>query len=183
MSFSSISRKRGESSLSFYLKRAAPALFFFCLCLSSPYFSAEAGAEKSAASADQSLEWLLKIGPVPEFDRKNPQARGVVVAFKQYPASEIDQDRLIKKMKGWGLEKSEEFPLFKSWVFKWEGWRAGSEAQKICEDLSGTVFLEDCDPDLLTGPATGLIRKKVRKKADKAIERATGAANGPRRRD
>ncbi len=158
-------------------RAAAPALFF-AACFALPPFFPLAAADPSRGAAAPALE--PPSSPVPVFDRKNPQARGVVAAFKSYPASEIDQDRLIKKLREYGLEKTEDFPLFKSWVFSWRGWRPGGEAQKICEDLSGMAFLEGCDPDLLAGPATGLIRKKVKKKADRAIERAAGPQTAPK---
>lgn len=132
------------------------ALAFF---LSAPvFFPREARADQGGEAAGQAMK--QPPGPVPVFDRKNPQARGVVAAFKNYPAGEIDQDRLIKKMREYGLEKTEELPFFKSWVFEWRGLRPESEAQKVCKELSGAAFLESCDPDLLAGPAGAVIRRK-----------------------
>ena len=58
-----------------------------------------------------------QTNPVPKFDYKNPQAKGVILVFHRWP-NDQEKEQLIKKLQEMGLEKTKEIELFKSWVFE-----------------------------------------------------------------
>ena len=88
----------------------------------------------------------------PEFDKKSPKAKGIILSFRRWPGN-AEQKRLIKKGSTKGLNKREEFPAFKVWVLEWSEWKSGKTAQQTCAQFSNLSFLKYCEPDYLLGPA------------------------------
>ena len=88
----------------------------------------------------------------PEFDKKSPKAKGIILSFRRWPGN-AEQKRLIKKGSTKGLSKREEFPAFKVWVLEWSEWKSGKTAQQTCAQFSNLSFLKYCEPDYLLGPA------------------------------
>ena len=84
----------------------------------------------------------------PDFDQKNPQAKGIILSFYQRP--DVTQKELIVNyLKKEGLVKRAEIKRFKTLVFDWSKWRTVAEARKVCEGLPGIPHLEYCEPDYL----------------------------------
>ena len=96
--------------------------------------------------------------PLPEFDPDNPLAIGIILAFHRWP-DEDEQRIILEKTREAGLTKTEEIPLFKTWIFEWDEWRKAATAQKVCRSLQDLSFVEYCEPDSLLGPATGSVNK------------------------
>ena len=90
--------------------------------------------------------------PLPEFDPKNPQAIGIILAFHHWP-DEAETTAILEKTTAAGLKKTKEIPLFKIWIFAWPQWKKGIIAVEVCESLVDTPSLDYCEPDYLLGPA------------------------------
>lgn len=87
-----------------------------------------------------------------ELNKKEPQAIGLILAFKHWPLKAGEKKLIRKKTKKAGLKKKSELERFKTWVFEWPKWRKGLEAEKLCEDFSTLAFLDYCEPDYLLEP-------------------------------
>ena len=72
--------------------------------------------------------------PVPEFNKDNPQAKGVILAFHRWP-DEKEKALIVKKLTKAGLKKKEEFQRFKSWVFEWPEWHKAMRAEKFVKSF------------------------------------------------
>ena len=104
-----------------------------------------------------------QTNPVPKFDYKNPQAKGIILVFHRWP-SDQEKEQLIKKLQEMGLEKTKEIELFKSWVFEWPDWKKGKEAEEVCDSFSDLPNLDYCEPEYLLGPAMNKRKKQKKKK-------------------
>ena len=92
----------------------------------------------------------------PVFDKDNPQAEGVILAFKHWPLSQEETELVFKELTERGLKKKSESSRSKMLIFKWPDWRKGLEAKKVCEAVSKISFLEYCEPNYLLGPMNDL---------------------------
>ena len=89
---------------------------------------------------------------IPAFDRDNPIAKGVILAFHRWP-NEKEKALLLKKLTKAGLKKKSELKRFKAWIFEWPEWRKGEKAVQLCKKISALPFLDYCEPNFLLGPA------------------------------
>ena len=101
-----------------------------------------------APSAQKSVHQIF----FPAFDANNPQAKGVILKFHNWPA-EKDKKRILKKLTKAGLKQSSEIKRFKVWTFEWTKLYKGVKAKKVCKSLARIPSLKYCEPDYLTGPA------------------------------
>ena len=98
----------------------------------------------------------------PGCDEGHPKATGVILYFKSWPLNEDQEGVLFKKMENTGLEKAREVGRFKSRIYEWSEseWQDGAKALDVCKKLSDLSFLDYCEPEYFSCPATGFIRKK-----------------------
>ncbi len=92
-------------------------------------------------------------------------AKGLIIAFKVWPLSEIDKSALLKKTKALGLEEKISYSRFKTYIFEWEGWREKSQAERACESFLNFPGLDYCEPNILQKPQMGKIRRRNDQKA------------------
>ena len=155
-------------------------VIFILFAISFTYGTEAEDLPSSLKSTSDAQEDQLKS--VPKFDKNNPQAKGVILSFHRLP-NEQEEKLLLKKTQAMGLKKTKEIEDFKSWVLEWPEWKKGKEAIEVCNSLSNLSFLEYCEPEYLLGPATGYIRKKVKKKAHKRLKKGgsqTEPKGGPK---
>ncbi len=88
------------------------------------------------------------LEPLPEFDPDNPQAIGIILAFRRWPDEE-EQTLILEKTMEAGLTKTKEIPSFKVWLFEWSTWRKAATAQRVCHSLPVLSSVEYCEPDIL----------------------------------
>ena len=92
---------------------------------------------------------------IPDFDKDNPQAKGIILTFHRWPNKE-ESALVLEEMTKAGLKKKSEFKRFQNWVFEWPEWHKGTKAEKLCKRIkekSALAFLKHCEPDYLLGPA------------------------------
>ena len=155
-------------------------MFRFLLLLTIPLATgAEVNTLPSSSNPISATQMEKKLEPVPDFDRENPQTKGVIVYFHHWP-NEKETELLLKKTTKFGLKKTREIKMFKALVFEWPQWKKGEEALEVCKGLSDLSFLEYCEPEYFTGPATGYIRKKIEKKAHKKMQKTQGPTTEPK---
>ena len=140
---------------------------------SSSSKSAVEGSQKrdSKSVSTSPAEGIQEEIPESIFDlnKKEPQAKGLILAFKSWPLKEKEKALILKKTNKAGLKKKSELERFKTWVFEWPKWHKGLEAEKFCKEVSNLSFLDYCEPEYLLEPGTGWLRKKTGKKIDKTI--------------
>lgn len=85
--------------------------------------------------------------------KESSQAKGIVLAFHDWPEEE-ERAMIFEKLEAVGLKQKSEIERFKTWVFEWPELREGTEAEKICEDLSDLFVFDYCEPDYLLYPTT-----------------------------
>ncbi len=159
------------------------ALLVKWVALSYPVFA----QNEDPAGSPVQAPGLEEQKPLPVFDKKKPIAKGIILAFKSFPLTEKQKNKILSKTAPAGLKQGTVFKRFKMMVFEWENWREGKSALDVCDKFSDLDFLDYCEPDLLQGPATGMIRKKGKKKAVKKIRQhqennqrgTTEPTNGP----
>ena len=93
----------------------------------------------------------VPLTDIPEFDPKNPKARGMILSFHHWPDEE-EAAAILQKTTAAGLNKTKKIERFKVWVFEWPEWREGREAQEVCKSLPELSSLAYCEPDYLLGP-------------------------------
>ena len=109
-------------------------------------------------SVSQNPAKTLKTTPkdpaesIPAFDRNNPIAKGVILAFHRWP-NEKEKALLLKNLTKAGLKKKSELNRFKTWIFEWPEWHKGQKAVQLCKKISALSFLDYCEPNFLLGPA------------------------------
>ena len=89
----------------------------------------------------------------PNFDENNPQAKGVILSFHQWP-SVLEKELIINHLKTKNLIKKAEIKRFKVWIFDWPEWRTVVEAETVCGNLPDVSSLESCEPDYLLDTAS-----------------------------
>lgn len=117
---------------------------------------ASAQAEKSKAILQvKRSKQTNKQGFVPPFflNKKEPQAIGLILAFKTWPAGKA-RTALLKKLQTAGLKKKAEYEMFKTWVYEWPDWRKAEQAKKLCKEFSNLPFIDYCEPDYFLEPAS-----------------------------
>ena len=110
----------------------------------------------------------------PSLNKGEPQARGLVLAFKSWPEGK-EKTALLEKLQKAGLKKKSEYEMFKTWVFHWSDWRKVEEAEKLCKEFSSLSFLDYCEPEYFLEPATGYLRKKVGDKIHREVSKHPAA--------
>ena len=137
-------------------------------------------SKNSAGDSQQGVSTSVSKSPaegaqqeIPEsvfkLNKKEPQAKGIILAFKHWPLKKEEKELIREKTAKVGLKEKSEMERFKTWVFEWPKWHKAIEAEKICKEFSSLSFLDYCEPDYFLEPATGYIRKKVKKKIHKSI--------------
>jgi len=91
---------------------------------------------------------------VPPSDNDEPQAQGIILAFKVWSLEKKNQTSLFEKLTQAGLKKNAEFKRFKIWIFEWPELHDAIKAEKLCDELSTLFFVDYCEPDYLLEPAT-----------------------------
>ena len=118
--------------------------------------------QNGLVSADSSSSQRLLAAdlpePLPEFDPDNPQAIGIILAFRRWP-DEGERRIILEKAAAAGLTKTDEISRFKIWLFQWGEWRKAAEAEKVCRTLRDLSSLKYCEPDSLLGPAAGPVKE------------------------
>ena len=91
-----------------------------------------------------------------EFSASVSHAKGLILHFRDWPPKGDGTEPLLRQLQSAGLELRREFPRFKAWVFEWDDWRQGSEAERLCRELlrDDRIFalLDGCEPDYLLHP-------------------------------
>ena len=91
-----------------------------------------------------------------EFGTSVSHAKGLILHVREWPPKGDGTEPLLRQLQGAGLELRREFPRFKAWVFEWDDWRQGSEAERLCRELlrDDRIFalLDGCEPDYLLHP-------------------------------
>ena len=111
-------------------------------------------ASNSVSSQTDSLSASNSVSSQIESDKEDPQIKGVILAFHQWPLNKEQKEEVLKKAKKLGLEKKKELPVFKTWVFTWSDQKKGINAQQACRPFSNLSFLEYCELDVLLKPDT-----------------------------
>lgn len=93
--------------------------------------------------------------PVLVFDRNNPQAKGIILAFHHWPNTQEEQI-ILHETAAAGLKKTKALSRFKVWLFEWPEYRTATTAQSVCSTLLDTqpdiASLEYCEPNYLLIP-------------------------------
>ena len=122
----------------------------------------ESQRESLGSTSQPSLKSKDEI-PVPKFDRNNPQAIGLILAFHHWPKDK-EKTIILKKLTEAGLKKKSEYKRDKTWVFKWPEWHKAIDAKKLCKELSTLSSVDYCEPNYLLGPARSKKKRKARKR-------------------
>ena len=89
---------------------------------------------------------------LPPYDMENPQAKGIILTFGQWPETK-ERTLILDKTTSAGLTMAIELTRFKTWVFEWPELENAKKALEICDALSVIPSLEYCEPDYLLAPA------------------------------
>ena len=161
----------------------------------APFFAH--GAEGSHFDTDKillssnssSVTQKIAVDYPPKFDKSNPQARGVVLTFHNWPNAE-KKNLITKHFGNAGLIKKKEIKRFKVWVFEWPEWNKAKKARQLCKSLLSVSSFESCEPDYLVEtaiynyvPSASDAREMIGKtrsaleKAEQRVENAREAFN------
>ena len=135
-----------------------------------PFFYGVAFSMEKASSFQNAQK--IKLDVIPDFDKKNPQAKGVILSFDHWPNIK-DKELIIEHFKKAGLTKKAQIERFKVLAFDWSEWRTVTEAKKVCENLPNISSLKNCEPDYLIDTAIYTYNR-----ASDARERITKAKEG-----
>ena len=109
------------------------------------------GTKLSVQNTNHSLlqnSMTKKKEPTSEFNKKTPQAKGVILKFHNWP-NENDKTLILTKLTQVGLTRKSEIQRFKIWIFEWSEQSEAEKAKNICKNLSHSFSLIYCKPDYL----------------------------------